>query len=510
MKKDLHSLLQAVGLRVPAGLANPEIAHITCDSRNVKKGSLFFGLSGQKVDGGMFWEEAIASGAAAAVIGKGGKGGEVVVAPSLQHSVVVVSRPVERWMGEISSCFWGHPSSKMVLIGVTGTNGKTTTTHLIDYLGSALGKATALFGTLSNSWPHYTSKATHTTNFSDLLQAQLSEALLAGTELCAMEVSSHSLEQNRVAGCDFSGAIFTNLTQDHLDYHHSMDLYFEAKAKLFEPPFLNQGKNKVVVNIDDFWGKKLSERLGEDCWGSSLSNDHRTNLITELTMRDLVVSEFGVEGRLISPLGEGKFNSPLLGRFNLMNVLQAVGSLLQQGFPLPELLEAISSFPGVPGRMECVKTNGNEGNNLPTVLVDYAHTPDGLKNALEASRAFVRGKLVCVFGCGGDRDRGKRKQMGFIAAQLADRVVVTSDNPRTEDPEQILNEVIEGIPNKKSITIQIDRALAIRNAILQSCSGDVILVAGKGHEDYQIIGTNRLYFDDREVARNALASMKNN
>ena len=313
-------------------------------------------------------------------------------------------------------------------------------------------------------------------------------------------MSSHALDQHRVAGCRFSGAVFTNLTQDHLDYHETMASYFEAKARLFAPPLMAGQGAQVVVNIDDPWGKQLAERLGDRCWRSSLAEG---SAHAELTMSDLVMGSSGVEGRLLSPLGEGSFQSPLLGRFNVMNLLQAVGVLLQQGLPLEALLEAISTFKGVPGRMERVVVDG-KGGELPTVLVDYAHTPDGLSSALNACRPFADGKLICVFGCGGDRDRGKRPQMAAIAAELADAVVVTSDNPRTEDPQQILNDVVEGIPSDTALTVMLDRAEAIAGAIKNADAQDLVLIAGKGHEDYQILGTQKVHFDDREQALKAL------
>ena len=226
----------------------------------------------------------------------------------------------------------------------------------------------------------------------------------------------------------------------------------------------------------------------------------------ELTMSDLVMGSSGVEGRLSSPLGEGSFHSPLLGRFNVMNLLQAVGVLLQQGLPLESLLKAISTFRGVPGRMERVVVDvvDAKGNELPTVLVDYAHTPDGLSSALKACRPFAGGKLICVFGCGGDRDRGKRPQMAEIAAEIADAVVVTSDNPRTEDPQQILDDVVKGIPSGTALNVTLDRAEAIAAAIQDAGAQDLVLIAGKGHEDYQILGTQKVHFDDREQALEAL------
>ena len=413
--------------------------------------------------------------------------------------VLVVPEPVAPLIGEVSAAFWNQPSRQMALIGVTGTNGKTTTTHLIEHLAGVVGQPTGLFGTLVNRWPGHSVTAQHTTAFADRLQSQLAKAVAAGCRLAAMEVSSHALAQQRVAGCRFAGAVFTNLTQDHLDYHASMQDYFEAKAALFADPLLQTGSARVVVNSDDPWGLQLAERLGDRCWRSSL-----TEAGAELHMCDLEMTARGVRGRLITPMGEGPFVSPLLGRFNLMNLLQAVGVLVQCQLPLMPLLEAIEGFRGVPGRMERVLLRGADAHALPTVLVDYAHTPDGLENALEASRPFSHGRLICVFGCGGDRDRGKRPQMASIAARLADRVVVTSDNPRTEDPQRILEDVVAGIPAGTDSLVEGDRAAAIAAAIAAAAPEDLVLVAGKGHEDYQILGTDKVHFDDREEAENAL------
>ena len=497
MGQPLHALLRDAGLTVPSDLPNPSLDGVTSDSRAIRPGMLFLGLPGERVDGGCFWRQALEAGAAAAVIGPAAA---EMLPPSASDPVVVLQDSVACTIGELSACFWGAPSLSMALLGVTGTNGKTTTTHLIEHLGNAAGATTALFGTLVNRWPGHSVTATHTTAFADRLQGQLAEAVSAGSRFAAMEVSSHALAQQRVAGCRFAGAIFTNLTQDHLDYHASMEEYFEAKAALFASPLLLQGNARAVVNSDDPWGARLAARLGDSCWRSSLHDPS-----AELSMTDLTMTAAGVQGRLISPAGDGLFTSPLLGRFNLMNLLQAVGVLVQQQLPLPVLLDAVSRFGGVPGRMERVIVNGMPQDvSVPTVLVDYAHTPDGLENALSAARPFCAARLICVFGCGGDRDRGKRPQMAAIAARLADRVVVTSDNPRTESAQAILDDVVAGIPDGTDLVVEGDRAVAIAAAISQAAPGDLVLVAGKGHEDYQILGTEKVHFDDREEAEKSL------
>ncbi len=493
----LHPLLNQVGLPVPPPLPNAEVRMVSCDSRRSGPGTLFIGLPGTQVDGGCFWDQALQNGAIAAVISPQAA---AATPPGSHDPVLVVEEPVARWAGLLAANFWAQPSQRLALIGVTGTNGKTTTTHLIEHLADHAGLPSALFGTLVNRWPGHSVTAQHTTAFADLLQGQLAQAVEAGARIAAMEVSSHALDQQRVAGCCFAGAVFTNLTQDHLDYHPSMEAYFEAKALLFAEPLLVQGKEpRTVVNGDDPWGLQLVKRLGIRCWRSSLEDPG-----AELFIDGLQMGSQGVSGTLHSPCGSGPFRSPLVGRFNLMNLLQSVGALLQQGVPLPQLLEGLASFRGVPGRMEQVRVA--DGRGLPVVLVDYAHTPDGLDNALAACRPFTDGQLICVFGCGGDRDRSKRPQMAAIAARLADQVVVTSDNPRTEAPEQILNDVVAGIPAGTDVRVEVDRAKAIAWAVGEATPDDLVLIAGKGHEDYQILGTTKVHFDDREEAEKALRS----
>ncbi|MFM7753885.1 MAG: UDP-N-acetylmuramoyl-L-alanyl-D-glutamate--2,6-diaminopimelate ligase [Cyanobium sp.] len=490
----LHALLREVGLQVPPGLANPDVQLVSCDSRRLGAGSVFVGLPGTQADGGRFWRQALQSGAVAALIGAEAAAAEP---PGADDPVLVVPDPVAQWAGLLAAAFWGQPSQRMALIGVTGTNGKTTTTHLIEHLADHACRPSALFGTLVNRWPGHSVTAQHTTAFADLLQGQLAQAAEAGALIAAMEVSSHALDQQRVAGCRFAGAVFTNLTQDHLDYHPSMEAYFEAKALLFAEPLLAADGPRAVVNGDDPWGARLVERLGKRCWRSSLEDSS-----AQLYIDGLAIDQHGVSGTLHSPAGSGDFRSPLVGRFNLMNLLQAVGALLQQDLPLELVLAGLAGFRGVPGRMERVSAGAND--DLPAVLVDYAHTPDGLDNALQACRPFTRGRLICVFGCGGDRDRSKRPQMGAIAARLADAVVVTSDNPRTEDPQRILDDVLAGIPAGTALQVEADRASAIASAIAEAGPDDLVLIAGKGHEDYQILGTKKVHFDDREEAEMAL------
>jgi UDP-N-acetylmuramoyl-L-alanyl-D-glutamate--2,6-diaminopimelate ligase len=396
---------------------------------------------------------------------------------------------------EVAAAFYGYPAQKLKLVGVTGTNGKTTTTHLIEFLLNQSHKPTALFGTLYARWRNYQQTALHTTPFAVELQQQLAEAQAAGCEYGVMEVSSHALAQGRVLGCAFQVAVFTNLTQDHLDFHQDMTDYFSAKALLFSPDYL---QGCAVINLDDPYGRALTEQIERaKVWTYSTQDTH-----ADLWTSDLVYGPDRVSGILHTPVGEATFASPLVGQFNLSNLLAAVGAVLHLGLDLPTVVAALPQFMGVPGRMEQVQIAPNQDIS---VVVDYAHTPDSLENLLRAARPFVPGKLICVFGCGGDRDRGKRPKMGRIAAELADQAIVTSDNPRTEDPQRILEDILAGIPAGVNPIVIADRAAAIRAAILQAEPGDGVLIAGKGHEDYQILGTEKIHFDDREQARAALS-----
>ncbi|MBP0026766.1 UDP-N-acetylmuramoyl-L-alanyl-D-glutamate--2,6-diaminopimelate ligase [Roseofilum sp. Guam] len=466
-----------------------EIRNLSTNSHSCQAGDLFIGMPGTRVDGGEFWPSAVAAGAIAAIASE-----SALTKHPLGDSCVISSTNIAKDCAEIAAAFYNYPAQTLKLVGVTGTNGKTTTTHLIESFLTQGQKLTALLGTLYAKWPGYHQTAINTTPFAVTLQAQLSQAVGAGCEYGVMEVSSHSLEQKRVWGCPFEVSVFTNLTQDHLDYHPTMEAYFEAKALLFSPDYL---KGKAIINFDDPYGKRLIERLPqEQVW--SYSTENRS---ASLWTSDLEYQPKGVKGILHTPQGEITFESPLVGQFNVSNLLAAIGAGLHLGIPLETMVSSLPDFLGVPGRMERVSINPDQEI---TVIVDYAHTPDSLENLLKASRPFIPGRMICVFGCGGDRDRTKRPIMGKIAAELSDVPVVTSDNPRTENPEQILQDIVAGIPESAQPMVIGDRAEAIRHAILDAKPGDGILIAGKGHEDYQILGTEKIHFDDREQARLAL------
>ena len=506
MSHYLHTLLKAIDLQVPTGLVNPEIKSLSCDSRKIEEGDLFLGLDGEKVNGGTYWRQAIERGASAAIIGKKAS---LLNPPTNKDPVVITPDPVSLFIGKLAANFWGKPSNETCLIGVTGTNGKTTTSFLIEFLTASLGHPTALFGTLINRWPNHEESSKYTTTFAVSLQEQLHKAVQAGVEYAAMEVSSHALSQNRVAGCNFSGAIFTNLTRDHLDYHGSMESYFKAKASLFRTYLIEDDRPRSVVNIDDKWGALLAKELDQKCWTCSLKENSHIKEKPNLYISNLQIRHDGYEGKLHTPYGSENFFSPLLGNFNLMNIMQAVGILVQRGVHLNDILAALKNFPGVPGRMQMINSDRFQvKDGYPLVIVDYAHTPDGLQNALIASRALTKKKLICVFGCGGNRDKGKRSKMGKVAAKFADNVVVTSDNPRQEDPIEIIKDIEKGMTFNSEIYVEPERSVAIELAIAKANNKDVVLIAGKGHEDYQILKDQTIHFDDREEAKKALALKK--
>jgi UDP-N-acetylmuramoyl-L-alanyl-D-glutamate--2,6-diaminopimelate ligase len=487
----LRELLAKANLQTPEHDAlDLEVNRVCTNSHTCQEGDLFIGMPGTRVDGGEFSGSALTQGAIAAIITPAAAQKQ----PPAQDAYVIQTEDMIATCSAIASAFHDYPSRKLGMVGVTGTNGKTTTSHLIEYFLLQAQRPTAMLGTLYTRWQGYSLTASHTTPFAVELQSQLAAAVKAGNKYAVMEVSSHALDQGRVKGCGFEVGVFTNLTQDHLDYHQDMEDYFQAKSLLFSPEYL---QGRAIINLDDTYGKRLIAQLEPDkVWTYSV-NDQDADLYTS----NLNYQPTGVKGILHTPQGEVAFNSPLVGQFNLANLLAAVGAGLHLGLDLQQMVDSLPNFAGVPGRMERVQSSSNQDIN---VIVDYAHTPDSLENLLKAARPFITGKMICVFGCGGDRDRTKRPLMGKIAAQLADIAVVTSDNPRTENPEQILKDVVAGIPDTVTPLVIGDRAQAIATAIKNAQPGDGVLIAGKGHEDYQILGTEKIHFDDREQALIAL------
>ncbi len=489
----LRELLAIANLQQPEHFAlDFEVNQVCTNSHACNQGDVFIGMPGTRVDGGEFWRSALDQGAIAAVISPEAAQKQ----PPDDHACVIQADNMIATCSAIATTFYDYPCKKLKLVGVTGTNGKTTTSHLIEYFLLQAQQSTAMLGTLYTRWQGYSKTSSHTTPFAVELQSQLGSAVKAGNKYAVMEVSSHALAQGRVKGCGFDVGVFTNLTQDHLDYHQDMEDYFQAKSLLFSSEYL---QGKAIINLDDDYGRRLISQLNSaGVWTYSVDNQD-----ADLYTSNLDYQPTGVSGILHSPQGKVAFNSPLVGQFNLANLLAAVGAVLHLGVELQLIADSLPNFAGVPGRMERVQSGSNQNIN---VIVDYAHTPDSLENLLKAARPFISGKMICVFGCGGDRDRTKRPLMGKIAAELADVVVVTSDNPRTENPEQILKDVVAGIPLTVEPMIISDRAKAIATAIKQAQPGDGVLIAGKGHEDYQILGTEKIHFDDREQAKIALSN----
>jgi UDP-N-acetylmuramoyl-L-alanyl-D-glutamate--2,6-diaminopimelate ligase len=459
---------------------DPEISGITLDSRSVQQGWLFIAVPGARTDGRAYIAGAYSRGAAAAVYEADG------FEPDARSANAIGVRALRQHIGDIANRFYGTPSRKLRVVGVTGTNGKTTTTHL---LAQVLDRPTArcgLIGTLGSGFPGQLDPSVHTTPDAVSVQRLLAEFVAAGAKTVCMEVSSHALDQDRVAGVAFDIAVFTNLTRDHLDYHGDMEAYAAAKARLFDFPHLKA----AVINQDDAFGRELIERARRRT--AVLSFGLSGGDVQALTIK---TSLDGLALTVATPHGETPLRSPLLGRFNAANLLAVLAALLVAGVPLSEAANALAHAQPVAGRME--RFGGIDGQ--PLVVVDYAHTPDALEKVLQALREHTPGKLVCVFGCGGDRDRGKRPQMGRIAEQLADVVILTNDNPRHEDPLAIINEIASGMQTTPSAVP--DRVQAIRAALSEARVGDIVLVAGKGHEDYQQVGDRRMAYSDRDTVR---------
>lgn len=463
------------------------IRELTLDSRAVKAGDLFLAIPGARSDGRDHIADAIGRGAAAVAYESEG-------APQMSDSAaqLLPVKGLAQQLSAIAGRFYGEPSRGLHLVGVTGTNGKTSVSQLIAQALDLLGERCGLIGTLGVGFFDALQSGKHTTPDPLAVQATLARLKQAGARAVAMEVSSHGLEQGRVAALDFDVAVFTNLSRDHLDYHGSMEAYGAAKAKLFAWPQLKCR----VINLDDAFGRQLAAQVAESrLIGYSLENSEAYLYCSEARF-----SNDGIEARIVSPQGAGLLRSPLLGRFNLSNLLAVVGALLGLNYPLDEILAIMPQLQGPAGRMQRLG-----GGAQPLVVVDYAHTPDALEQVLRALRPHVQGELLCLFGCGGDRDRGKRPLMAQIAEALADRVLVTDDNPRTEEPAQIFADIRAGFAQAEAVQFQHGRGEAIAQLIAAAKVGDVLVLAGKGHEDYQEIHGERLHFSDLEEAAKALA-----
>lgn len=459
------------------------VSALACDSRKVAPGVVFAAYPGETSDGRTYIAQAIAKGAEAVLWEADGFQWD----PALTLPNAGVAGLKAR-LGEIAAQVYGEPSKKMHMVGITGTNGKTSVAHWTAQAMARLGRKTAILGTAGNGFPHALTPALNTTPDAIELQQRLANYLHQGATACAMEVSSHGLAQSRVNGTHFNIAVLTNLTRDHLDYHGGMDAYAAAKARLFNWP----GLEWTVLNVDDAFGREL-EGLTRPARVASYGFTRGT-----VVGYKLALSQTGLHMDVHTDWGNAEIESPLLGRFNAANLLAVLTTLLVSGIALSDACAALAHSLPPPGRMQTLG-----GGARPLVIVDYAHTPDALEKVLATLREIAQtGRLICVFGCGGNRDSGKRPLMGRAAFEGADAIWVTSDNPRNEDPQAIIDEVLQGIPGEHRT--EPNRARAIFEAIGAARCGDVVLIAGKGHEDYQETGGERVPFSDVAVARKAL------
>jgi UDP-N-acetylmuramoyl-L-alanyl-D-glutamate--2,6-diaminopimelate ligase len=489
----LADIARAVGAVRVLGDASVRVSGVRQDSRHIQPGDLFAVRAGAKTSGWLHVEDALRRGAVA-LLAEPVSGGPVAV-PVIEVADAQVA------IARAATLVYGDPTSVLDVVGITGTNGKTTTTHLVEHMLEACGKRPGAMGTLGYRFEEWRLDAPHTTPQADDVARIAAEMLERGATHLIMEVSSHALSQGRVEGVRFRAAAFTNLTQDHLDFHGDMDAYGRAKARLF----LELEPGVSVVNVDDPFGAELAKRIG----GRVLCVSARPGAPVEIAPLEVSVTERGTTARVRTPAGEAVIESPLLGAHNLSNLLVALGIAVGLELPLPSAARALSEMEAVPGRLE--RCDGPDDDIR--VLVDYAHTPDALERVLAALRPVAPGppggRLICVFGCGGDRDPTKRAPMGEAVARWADLAVVTSDNPRSEDPAAIVAQILPGLAALgERAVVELDRAAAIDHAVGAARPGDVVLVAGKGHEDYQIIGATRRHFDDRQEARRALAARR--
>ena len=472
-----------------------EVAAIAYDSREVGPGTAFVCIRGQNRDGHTYIAQAVERGAGTIVADN------LESLANLPATVTGVVVPDTRVALASMACeFYGNPSREMLLVGITGTNGKTTVAHLIaELLREAGYKSVGIIGTLGAATERAYYDTGRTTPESLDLQRLLADFLDGGSEAVVMEVSSHALAQQRVAGCAFDAGIFTNLTQDHLDFHGTMEDYFQAKARFFSEVarYSEQFKSfGAVINADDHYGRRLRDEVCRDELYITYGIENEAHVTAEA----LHLTPHGTSFVARSSLGDIHLDLNLAGRFNVYNALCAIGFGLLREIPLAQIQAALQRAVAPEGRMELIDC-GQEF----FVAVDYAHTPDGLKNVMTTVREFTPGRFITVFGCGGDRDRGKRPQMGAIAASFADLCVITSDNPRTEDPQRILDDIVEGtVQGHAECLVEVDRRRAIEMALGQAKRGDFVLVAGKGHETYQIFKDRTIHFDDREVVREFL------
>ncbi|WP_298608712.1 UDP-N-acetylmuramoyl-L-alanyl-D-glutamate--2,6-diaminopimelate ligase [uncultured Thiothrix sp.] len=489
--KQLATLLEGFCAAIP----ELSITGLALDNRQLQMGMAFVALQGTRQHGLAYAQAAVEAGAVVILYEPVSN----LVAPILPVPVVAVPQ-LPKVLGLIAQRFYQVTADDLYVIGITGTDGKTSTTHFIAEALAYLNEQAAVLGTLGVGKPGALEKGTHTTPDAIQVQKQFNDLKQQGFKTVAMEVSSHALDQGRVHGVQFDVAVLTNLTRDHLDYHGTVEAYAEAKRKLFYWPALQH----AVLNLDDTFGQRLAAELADTAvqvWGYGVGDvaDYPQQAVIATSAK---FDAQGIQATVSTPLGVGELKAPVLGRFNLHNLLAALSTLLAKGISLASALTALQQVETVPGRMQRVQVQGKAEGIL--VVVDFAHTPTALQQALRAAKAHTSGRLICVFGCGGDRDAGKRPVMAQIAEQEADLVIVTDDNPRTENPETIFANIRAGFAQPVAVHFEHQRATAIRLAIQQAQSGDTVVIAGKGHETVQLLADRSIPFDDRIQASLAL------
>ncbi|WIY59970.1 UDP-N-acetylmuramoyl-L-alanyl-D-glutamate--2,6-diaminopimelate ligase [Bacillus arachidis] len=487
----LHTLVSCLHDFPVVPKENPEITSIEADSRKVTNGSLFVCMKGYTVDSHDFAKQAAAQGAAAIVAER----------PIDVDVPVVLVKNTYRSLAVLADYFYEQPTHKLHLIGITGTNGKTTTSHIMDEIMRAHGHKTGLIGTINMKIGDETFEVKNTTPDALTLQQTFHRMVEKNVNSAVMEVSSHALSLGRVHGCDYDVAVFTNLTQDHLDYHKTMEEYKHAKGLLFAQlgnSYHNNREKYAVLNSDD----PVAEEYMRSTAATVITYGIDTH--SDIMAKDIVMTSGGTTFTLVTPSENIDITMKLIGKFNVYNVLAAIAATLVSGVSLQTIVEVVKKLTGVPGRFEVV-----DGGQDYTVIVDYAHTPDSLENVLTTAKQFSKGNVYCIVGCGGDRDRTKRPIMAGVATEYATHAILTSDNPRSEDPKSILDDMLTGAKGNNYEVI-IDRKEAIFHAVSEAKAEDIIIIAGKGHETYQIIGKDVHHFDDREIAKEAINERLNN
>ena len=480
-------------LTLPADLAGMAVMRLVSDSRNIQAGDTFVALPGYCSDGRAYIRQAIERGAQ--LVLAQGDSGEL---DTINQVPVIYLPQLTQQLSQVAAEFFANPGQHLQVFAVTGTNGKTTCSHLYAHLRQGLNHSCGVIGTIGGGiYGQALTETGFTTPDAVTSQALLADIKQQGAKYVSLEASSHSLDQGRISALPIHTALFTNLSRDHLDYHGDMASYAASKWRLFESSALKI----AVINYDDAQGKQWLQNYQQAATVLSYSIISNN---ADVYVGNVHYSPVGVSAQLHSPWGEGVLQSPLIGSFNLSNLLGVMTALLAEGVELDQLLQKVQTLTPVTGRMQSLPAVAGAAQ----VVVDYAHTPDGLEQALTALRLHCQGKLWCVFGCGGDRDTGKRPQMGAIAERLADHCLITNDNPRSEAPDQIAQEILAGMQQPAAAKVELDRACAIQWAVQQALQNDIVLVAGKGHEDYQIVGDQRLPFSDIDVSANALNNKK--